>query len=462
MQKLNLKSVWILIVGFFVIRLYGIWYPPLETWHSWRQTLTNMMARNMLETGYSLLYPMIDMGGERTGVIGSEFPLFQLLISFFSGAFGYDHWYGRLINLIVSSIAVWCFFEIIKKIWNERTAWYATVIFLSSLWFSFSRKTMPDTFAVSLVIIGVYWAKCFIDSRKTAYLLLMGVFLALGGLCKIPAVFLFGLYVPLVLHRNIQLKAKIQLGITLFVSSVIVLFWYFVWVPYLVDTYHFELFFPKGITEGLNEIWPYWADFWKQFYFGALRSWVVLLPILLGGYWLSRRSNRRVAIGFLVLSLIFILFAVKTGAVFPTHNYYVLPFVPVLAVLAALGLQQLEPKWAFFLLLIIAIEGIGNQVSDFRIKEEVKYRLTLEDQLNSILPKGEKIVLFSGPDPQLMYWFNRKGWSLDQGQENNSDLLQEIATKGGKYLVTDKNQYDLIGLEIYKETKDCRIYLNPQ
>jgi 4-amino-4-deoxy-L-arabinose transferase-like glycosyltransferase len=462
MPKLNLKSVWTLIGGFFLIRLYGIWFPPLETWHSWRQTLTNMMARNMPENGYSLFYPMVDMGGERTGIIGSEFPLFQLLIAVFNGAFGYDHWYGRLINLVVSSIAVWCFFEIIKRIWNERTAWYATVIFLSSLWFSFSRKAMPDTFAVSLVIIGIYLAKCYIDSRKITFLFLTGIFLMLGGLCKIPAVFLFALFIPVVLHRNILLTTKINLGIILLISSITVLWWYFYWVPYLVHTYHFELFFPKGIAEGLKEIAPYWADFWKQFYFGALRSWVVLLPFTLGVVWLFRKNNRRVALGFLTLTLIFILFAIKTGTVFPTHNYYVLPFVPVMAVLAAVGLQQLDPKWAFILLLIIAIEGVGNQISDFRIKDEVKYRVTLEDQLNSVIPKGEKVVVFTGSDPQLMYWLNRKGWSLDEGAEKNKDLLKEISEEGGKYLVTDKSQYDLVGMKVYKETEDCRIYKNPE
>jgi hypothetical protein len=67
-----------------------------------------------------------------------------------------------------------------------------------------------------------------------------------------------------------------------------------------------------------------------------------------------------------------------------------------------------------------------------------------------------------GPDPQLMYWLNRKGWSLDEGAEKNKDLLKEISEEGGKYLVTDKSQYDLVGLKVYKETKDCRIYKNPE
>ena len=38
---------WILL--FFVFRLYGITNAPLEIGHSWRQSLTNMIARNFLK-----------------------------------------------------------------------------------------------------------------------------------------------------------------------------------------------------------------------------------------------------------------------------------------------------------------------------------------------------------------------------------------------------------------------------
>src|ERR1700754_3101546 len=99
----KLKTIEGLVLGFFLVRLIGITLPPLETWHSWRQTLTNMMARNMVEGHFSLLYPTIDMAGERSGVSGSEFPFFQSLIAGCTLIFGDAYWYGRLINLVVCS-----------------------------------------------------------------------------------------------------------------------------------------------------------------------------------------------------------------------------------------------------------------------------------------------------------------------------------------------------------------------
>lgn len=458
----KLRSIEGLVLGFFLARLIGIAFPPLETWHSWRQTLTNMMARNMVEGHFSFLYPTIDMAGERSGVIGSEFPLFQSLIAGCTLVFGDAHWYGRLINLVTCSVAAIAFFRLCQRWWNERTAWYATVVFLTSLWFAFSRKTMPDTFSVSLVILGIYAFQRFIDNGKLIALLLATLLITLGGLCKIPAVFLFGLIVPLWMARNVRFRTKLLITGATAIASCVILWWYFSWVPYLVETHGFALYFPKGILEGWNEIRPLLGDFASQFYFGALRSYVVLLPFLLGLIWLGYRSARIALVGVVVLTGIFLLFAVKTGAVFPTHNYYVLPFVPVMAVIAALGLQRLEPKWAIVLLVLIAIEGIGNQVSDFRIKDEVQYRLTLETQVNKFVPKGEKIVIHTGPNPEWMYWYHRKGWSLEPAEIQDTARMRLVHSQGGKFIVVDKRLWQIhLPYEKVGETRDLAVWKTP-
>lgn len=455
----KLKRIETVIIGFFLIRLIGITLPPLETWHSWRQSLTNMMARNMVEIEFSLLYPRIDMAGSEAGIIGSEFPFFQTLIAGCSILFGDNYWAGRLINLVVSSFAVLAFFNICKRWWNERTAWYATVIFLSSLWFAFSRKAMPDTFAVSLVIIGIFFFQRFLDRSKWWLLIVATLFITLGGLCKIPAVFLFGIIVPLWLSQTIRLQFKILITIAVSIASTIICWWYFYWVPYLVETYHFPLYFPKGLVEGWLEIRPFLFDFTKQFYFGALRSYIVIIALLVGVFTLKQREYRLTAIGLFILTVIFLLFSLKTGSTFPMHNYYVLPFVPVMAVIAALGLQRFNARWSVALLLLIVLEGILNQISDFRIKDEVRYRLTLEAQVNQFVPKGERIIIHSGSNPEWMYYYHRKGWSLQPQELADTAKIKAISDQGGNYVVVDKRNCDLtLPYKKVGETADLAIW----
>lgn len=57
------------IFFFFILRLIGITNAPLEVGRNWRQSLTDMIARNFVEGNPNLLYPQIDMAGNQTGII---------------------------------------------------------------------------------------------------------------------------------------------------------------------------------------------------------------------------------------------------------------------------------------------------------------------------------------------------------------------------------------------------------
>jgi Gpi18-like mannosyltransferase len=117
--------------------------------------LTNMIARNFLENGVNILHPTIDMAGEKSGIIGSEFPFYNYLIYLGSVLFDYSHWIGRLINLFVSSFGLYFFYKLIKNLFDKQTAFNATIVLTVSIWFAFSRKIMPDTFSVYRKFITV-------------------------------------------------------------------------------------------------------------------------------------------------------------------------------------------------------------------------------------------------------------------------------------------------------------------
>jgi 4-amino-4-deoxy-L-arabinose transferase-like glycosyltransferase len=184
-----IKDIRFWIIAFFLIRLIGITNPPLEVSHNWRQTTVAMAARNFAEADNNILYPRIDIAGEKSGITGMEFPLLNYLIYLMSVVFGYDHWYGRLINLIVSSFGLWYFFRLVKDHFSEQVAFNSTIVLAVSVWFQFSRKIMPDTFAVSIVIAALYYASCYFrgneNHRKQLYsLILFSVMLDDGSAVK--------------------------------------------------------------------------------------------------------------------------------------------------------------------------------------------------------------------------------------------------------------------------------------
>ena len=84
-----------------------------------------------------------------------EFPFLNLLIALAIALFGPEHGYGRLIVLVVSTIGVHSFYRLVQRGMNGRVAFYASLLLSVSLWFMYSRKIMPDVFALSWGIVGL-------------------------------------------------------------------------------------------------------------------------------------------------------------------------------------------------------------------------------------------------------------------------------------------------------------------
>ena len=420
--------------------MIGITNPPLEIGHNWRQSLTNMIARNFLESDPNIFYPRIDMAGNQTGIIGSEFPFYNYLIYIVSLFGGYSHWYGRLINLIVSSIGIYAFYLLIKEVCNKKIAFNASIVFLSSIWFAFSRKIMPDTFSVTLVIIGLYYCYTYLMTGSLLKLLLFFLFSTVGMLCKIPALSLISVISILILIKEIPINKKIIVFILTIISLVFVTFWYFYWVPYLLNTYHYQLYFPKGLIEGLKEITLLLPDFLKKFYFDSLSSYISLPFLLAGVYYIFREGNLYFKMGILVITCTFFVFILKTGAVFPLHNYYIIPFTPVMALIVGYGLSKIPSKYLYVSLITIALEGILNQQHDFFIKDRELYKISLEDITNKYSNKNDLIVINGGQSPQEIYFAHRKGWTVDN-KMISKDELKRFKEIGASHLIIDRNLF---------------------
>ncbi|MBU2020331.1 MAG: glycosyltransferase family 39 protein [Bacteroidetes bacterium] len=432
---------WILFL--FLLRLIGITNAPLEIGHNWRQALTNMITRNFVENGANLLYPMIDMAGEKTGIIGSEFPFFNYLGYLFSVVFDYSHWSGRLINLVVSSFGLFYFYRLIKELYHERLAFSSTLVLAVSIWFGFSRKIMPDTFSVSLVIIGLYFAFRYLkDGQKWAALYFF-LFCTMGVLCKIPALSFLSLLGVLIFIKEIPNRRKTTIFLLSTLCFVSVCGWYFYWVPHLLETYQYQLYFPKSILEGYREIYPKLPELFEKFYFSALQSYVALACCLAGIFVFIKGGNRLAQIALALFTIVFILFILKTGAVFPTHSYYVLPFVPIMALLCGFFLVKIPVRYQSVLLALIVVEAIANQQHDFFIKSTELYKLELQASTDQYIPPNDLIIINGGSSPQSIYFANRKGWTVENEQLNSPLFIDSLRGLGAKYLIIDKSTNSL-------------------
>lgn len=435
---------WILF--FFLVRLIGITNPPLEVAHNWRQTTVTMVARNFLEIDNNILYPRIDIAGEKTGITGMEFPLLNYMIYLLSELFGYQHWYGRLINLIVSSIGIFYFYKLVRRYFSEALSFNATLILLVSIWFQFSRKVMPDTFALSFILISLYYGTQYLlataKRNNHLHLVLYFIFVLLGMLSKLPAGYLLVVFIFYLFQKEIALKRKVLFCIASILSFLPVYWWYFIWVPHLVETYGFWHFFMgKSMTEGLHEIVENWKDTFKKFYDTALK-FSGFIVFCFGLTYVIINKERKIYLVLIATFTVFCVIILKSGFTFAHHTYYILPFVPVMALVAGYGIEQVKNKrYRILLLLIICLEGLGNQFHDFRIHEHDSKLTQLATDLNTFSKQSDLIVINSENYPTPMYFAHRKGWINCNDTISNASYIQNLKYKGLKYIVILKQSF---------------------
>lgn len=452
------------IILFFLLRLYGITDPPLEIAHNWRQVTSDMVARNFYEVDKNILYPRLDFAGDKSGISGTEFSVLNYAMYLLSLIFGFHDWFGRLINLVVSSYGIFYFYKLLKLKFDEKFSFYSAFVLLTSMWLMFSRKTMPDTFSTSLVIIGLYHASCYFEKAKMANAVFYFIFVTLGVLSKIPAAYLLAVLVFPMMDREVVLKRKGTITLISILACIPVVWWYFIWVPYLNERYEFPNYYMgTTISKGFHDIVNHLPETLEKFYFDALK-FSGFIFCLTGFVLAIRKKEKKLLLTVLLLGAAFGVFMLKAGYNFYHHSYYIIPFVPVMSLLAAYAIMKIELlKLRIVLVLILVGESVGNQFHDFRIKDAEKYKLSLTEIAAKVSDPKDLIAINGDHNPQLIYFTHRRGWSISDAKTKDNTYMMQIVKAGCKYLFLDKHTKEFRGSlndvpAIRFENKDFVVY----
>jgi len=427
----------------FLLRLTGITNPPLEMGHNWRQATGLMVSRNFLEVNSCILYPRVDDNGGQSGIIGMEFPVMNYTYFLIAKIFGYTHWYGRLINLLVSSFGIYFFYLLTKKYINERTAFFSTLMLLSSIWFSYSRKMMPDTFCISLMLIGIYYGMKYLEEGRKLFLFLFFFFSSLGILSKIPAGIYMILFLFPVLAGDFPKGRKILFCVSGAVTMMLVYAWYFMWNKHLSELS--GIWYNNGVSlsRGFGEISRHVGEAMEKFYFSAFDGFIFFACFIAGLFIAFRKKNFRVIYIFSSVGILFLLYIFKSGFFFYHHNYYSIPIVPVMALVAGYALANLNREWLVTILLLGGItEGIANQQHDFFIKDSEKYKLESGKIAERISKKDDLILINGGLNPQQIYLTHRKGWSCENDKLADTLFLKSLIENKCRFIFVDKHTFN--------------------
>jgi hypothetical protein len=238
------------------------------------------------------------------------------------------------------------------------------------------------------------------------------------------------------IDRPLLQRNKMAFALTGFLALCINYFWYFVWVPYLNQTYEFVHFFMgKSMLVGGLELLQNWDKTINRFYETAIKF--IAFAFCVWG-WISAYRHKQKQIAFIsgIGFLAFLPIMLKGGFTFYHHSYYIIPFAPILAIVSGYGISQLNQlKFQYLILWAIAIEGLGNHLDDFVIKDYYKPVLQLEAELDKISKRNDLICINSGEFPTPMYFAHRKGWVAYNEQLIQQKFTDSLAHKGLKHIV---------------------------
>lgn len=453
--------IWILF--FALVRLIGITDPPADKAHNWRQATVLMVARNYHEQGIDLLHPRIDFAGEKSGITGMEFPLLNAGVAAVAAVCGWHDWHGRVLVLLCYMLGVWAYHQLIHRWLGPRAAFIATLLLMSSLWFQYGRKTMPDVPALALVITGVYALQQLLTVGGWWRGLLGWSCIACGVLMKSPAVLLLVGLLPVLWPYRAE-RRGVLVGLLVLSALLPALWWYGSWVPHLERTYGFAHFFMgKHMALGAQELWARSPEVAEKFYFDALRF--TGCAAFLAGVVLAvrRRAGALLevtAVGFLGFAGLMLL----AGGTFAEHSYYILPIVPFMAAVAAFGLAQLPGSWGYVLAAVVAVEGVANAQHDLFMPASQRTFTALEPLLDEVAPRGERIVINAGEVPTAMYFAHRTGWLATNAALQQPAFRDSLAALGARTVVVlrQREEGDVqLPLEERAVTADYRVYRLP-
>lgn len=423
-----------IISGIFVLalalRLKGIFNPLLDD-QAWRQADTATIALNMsghLTDFPAVFFPHLNYDGIVPQKVELEFPFLPYLLAWTWSILGWSDVWGRLWSVLFSLLTIWGIYDLARRIFSERVALLASGIYaVFPLAVYYGRVIMPEPVAQALSIwaLNLLWRwRCTPCTGKlcVAALLISGAILA-----KLPQLMLFPVALSLGFWplRHKRLRELVAYSfIALFFPVV-----YYSWVHFGSDQ---TAQFVSGIFSGqlVRANLFHWVELRNNLHKSGLSLFIIVLT-LAGGIRLTNKSGFA-RVGMFVWLLVSLFYVGLVCSRIPL-DYYLVPVLPLAAILSALAIDITEdiPSTVGGILLVYllccgTIRTLAPKYTwDNRYLEQAEW-------LNHNIPV-QSVLILSDPPPMTFYYTRRAGYRLT----NPDDQLAIIQLKElpAQYLV---------------------------
>ena len=326
----------VILLAIMCISFPNLSNPPVELGDRWRQPDTFSMMRNLIEDNFNVFRPQLNYNGPKPSYVQLEFPIYAAISAILFTIFGESYFIPRFISLLFFALSAYYLYLLMKKYFSQAISVLAMVIYcilpISIYW---SRAIIPESSMMFFLIAGYYYFVKWYEDGKGLYC--SAILISLGMLTK-PQVGFVGLALLVLCIKKYGLaflKEK-----KLWIYAAIALLPYAAWFIYGFFTAD-QLFVSEIARKHIlrNALIGFFSGDNLALKLGRIID-MIGFPALCAAIIGVSKVGRKFPLAIIMFALsMFIEMITIMGAI--NLRYYLFPFAPAVAMMAAVAFEQL-------------------------------------------------------------------------------------------------------------------------
>lgn len=454
------KSVfYILVIIALSIRFFHFG-EELESPHVWRQSDTANYIWDFYKNGIDLFHPSVCwMGNYKTVIL--EFPLIEAIVSIGYHIFGPYQFVAKIVFFLFFLLSSFYLYKLIKYLYHSHLAQIATLVYLlTPLSLFYSRAIHIDFAELSFVFAMAYYYIKGIKEEKKSALLLGTLFAALAFVTKIP--YVLPIIPPLVAFVFIHKKFSYVLRNFYYFLIPVGLFALWQQHVFTVNDQAPDWYFIPGYRKFTHNAGWYYGSFDQRL---SIENWTLLkdrflheilgcfgLLLLILSFFFLRKRNYFILL-WLAGSIVYLLIFFNLNRV---HNYYQIPFIPILSVILGIGVFRMCRVFfrkyftvaASLSILILGTESVIYSEKNYYQVPQIF--LEVGNFINNHTENEDLVIVnyeyIDSKCPNFLYAAKRNGWQLSN-YKLTGELIYRLMLEKARYFVSVRREPPTVELQ---------------
>lgn len=443
-------------IALFVLMHIRIFPLDLIGFHVWRQTQTQTVIDNFYEEDSNIFHPRINARGDGSGIYRTDFPLMQWLIAAVYRITGSSILVTRVMMCLFTVLGMLFLYAFLNsRFQSENIALASAIMYLfTPMLYYYGMVPLVDVFALMLTMAGMWcWQRFHIKQLRIDFVFAVLLFIV-AAMIKTPFIlFLGGLGVYIFLQYFAKAMSLTTLliycGIGIAISTPGLIWIYTI----LQDMRDINNPVVGGVlsadTLTLGKYFQYLQFYVVSLLPGVLTGYTSFVIFIIGLIFTAKRFRHftRFGISLFVTLLLLILYVLyEAPAMHTAHDYYFMPFLPIIFLVVAFGFQRLlrmqSPYKKYILICVVLLAPVMAFTRMHARWNEKKPGFNQDiyvhhPEIQKLIPENALIVCGNDESKYIWpYYLDAKGWTFKNNALTDS-LLTNYQSRGARMLITD-------------------------